>query len=217
MDVENGWERLTFFKFSAPISPNPVAKNPGETAQTFTPSSFRIRFHSLINMFKPVLADRYDVIGFQLDSFGHPFAGLALILCKAGWSNFSVSISALVPDVMNINLGSLDFNSKGMAPVVRTCVPETLVSQLALKASLIVILDWASWPSKLAPPLLMRTSKRLYLEVMVERAVEMLSSEDKSSWRTERVDWVGEVGVRDWTVLMASSPLATERLPITIS
>lgn len=37
----------------------------------------------------------------------------------------------------------------------------------------------------------------------------MLSSEERSTWRME-----GELGVDDWRVEMAASPLGMERLPI---
>lgn len=56
--------------------------------------------------------------------------------------------------------GSDDFRRRGIAAVVRTCVPATLVSQVALKASRMVILPWVRGMSKLAPPLLMRMSNR---------------------------------------------------------
>lgn len=49
---------LTAFNFSGVESFNPVARNPGLTAQIFTPSLPSTRTHSRISMFRPVLVVR---------------------------------------------------------------------------------------------------------------------------------------------------------------
>jgi hypothetical protein len=67
--------------------------------QTLTPSSFRIRCHSLINIFNPVFTHLYAGVPMN-PSFGHPFAGLAFNLANIGpLSGPSIdSVTLAVPD-----------------------------------------------------------------------------------------------------------------------
>lgn len=111
--------------------------------------------------------------------------------------------------------GSLDFNNRGTDSVVRTWVPETLVSQLLLKASRMLERPLAiSW-SKEPPPLLTSTSSRPYLDVMLSTAFSREESDDKSTWRVLKEEVVE--GCACLTEEMASSPLETVRQPTMIS
>ena len=117
-----------------------------------------------------------------------------------------------VPEVRNTSRGSADLSSKGMERVVRTCVPETLVSQEALKASRIVSVLLAMEPSKPAPPLLMSVSMRPWVLVIWSIAAESEVSEERSAWITLMV--LDEVEIEFWTVVRASSPLLGLRQPM---
>ena len=134
---------------------------------------------------------------------------------RASLSIRSVSVSVEVPEVMKISLGSLLFKSSGMAFVVSTCVPETLVSHDAFQASRTLILPSRISTSKLAPPLLTSTSRRPYLSAMCPKVLSMEASEARSTLTTESV--LADFKISDLTDSMALSPLLGVRQPMIIS
>lgn len=111
-----------FLLTSCPI-PNPVAKNPGETPQTLTPSFFRIRLNSRINIFKPALLDRYA--GIAKPSFGQPAAGKE----SAGRGELPVVVRLDVPEARKRSRGVLDLRRSGMKVWVKMYVELTFTDQ----------------------------------------------------------------------------------------
>ena len=152
------------------------------------------------------------MIGFGPGAFGQPASGAALILEPIALVVSSVSVNVDVPEVMNTSLGSDDLSNKGIASVVSTCVPETLVSQEALKASRIVMVLLAMELSKPAPPLLISVSMRPWVLVISDMAAEREGSEERSVWMQLRV--LGECGIEFSTVVMADEPLLGSRQPM---
>jgi hypothetical protein len=93
----------------------------------------------------------------------------------------SVSVIELVPEVRKSRRGFALLSRRGTASVVRTCVPVTLVSQLALKASRMDMAPSRISPSKPAPALLIRTSRWPCVDEMDATAASREASEERST------------------------------------